>query len=408
MGRASRPEIKTPALVTRSVNLILSNCCRRWPARGSAFNSGSMELLLSTDRLRSGRKETTQSRIAVLFDGPKRRFEARQREYAYIPLANDDSVEAKESIRQADSMDKEAAVRAGLLTGFEAHEITASDGATLVRYREDEGQQGSTTVDDPVKGSANSPAYFFDPRCLGLRPSLFFSSTIEGCLGYGEAQSINLVGQEAVEGFAAWHIQVQSKYGEALDFWIDVAQPTRVLKQSVRNDWVVSKYDEATPRDPIPIKVTAMNSYQNGSSQFGTRFVRSNAQFNVTIDPATFTLAGLGMAVGTPVTDIRIHRGIGYWTGTGLEERPTGKRNEPQTPPNLADLKDLLEYHGASPEGLQAAAWILLNTPDGPEVEKAAEVIMGEHTWRHKSGASLHGVGTACAIAAPGGCLRRC
>ena len=136
------------------------------------IDSGSMELLLSTDRLRNGRKETTQSRIAVLFDGPKRRFESWRREYAYIPLAGDDSVEAKESIRQADSMDKEAAVRAGVLTGSEAHEIRASDGATLVAYRENDGKHGSTTVDDPVKGSANSPAYFFDPRCLGLRPSL--------------------------------------------------------------------------------------------------------------------------------------------------------------------------------------------------------------------------------------------
>ena len=94
---------------------------------------------------------------------------------------------------------------------------------------------------------------------------MYFSGTIEGCLGYSDAQSIHLVGQESVEGFAAWHIQVQSKYGEALNFWIDVAQPTRVLKQSVGNDWAVSKYDEATPRDPIPIEVTAMNSYQNGS-----------------------------------------------------------------------------------------------------------------------------------------------
>ena len=69
------------------------------------IDSGSMDLLLSTDQLRNGRKRTTKSRITLQFDGPKRRFESRQREYAYIPLAGDDSVEAKESIRQADSMD---------------------------------------------------------------------------------------------------------------------------------------------------------------------------------------------------------------------------------------------------------------------------------------------------------------
>jgi hypothetical protein len=137
-----------------------------------------------------------------------------------------------------------------------------------------------------------------------------------------------------------------------------------------------------------------MSSSQNGSVQIGTRFVRSNAQFNVTIDPATFTLAGLGMAVGTPVSDIRIHRGIGYWTGTGLEERPTGKRNEPQTPPNLAELKDLLEYHGASPEGLQAATWTLLNTPDGPDVEKAAEVIIPKTAVETNTGQPAGALGT--------------
>jgi RNA polymerase sigma factor (sigma-70 family) len=343
-------------------------------------DSGSMELQLFTDRFRSGRKETTQSRIAVVFDGPKRRLETRQREYRYTVNGDDDSAAAKESVRQADSMDKEAAVRAGLLEGFEAHEITASDGATLVRYRESDGAQGSATVEDPLKGSAGSAAYFFDPRCLGLSPSLWFSSTIEGCLGYGEAQSIHLVGQESVEGLPAWHIQVQSKHDETLDFWIDVAQPARVLKQAVGNDIVASRYDETTPRDPIPTEVTAMTLYQNSALAFSKHFVRSNAHFNVTIDPAAFTLAGLGMAVGTPVSDIRIHRRIGYWTGTGLAENPPDKRTEPQTPPNLADLLVLLEYEAASPEALQAAAWILLNTPDGPPVEKAAEVILREHT----------------------------
>jgi peroxiredoxin len=148
----------------------------------------------------------------------------------------------------------------------------------------------------------------------------------------------------------------------------------------VRNNFAVSKYDEANPRDPIPIEVTAMISARNGSPELGTHFIRSNAQFNVTIDPAVFTLAGLGMALGTTVCDLRIHRIIGYWTGTGLTESPPGKRTEPQTPSNRAELQDLLEYQAASAEALQAATWILLNTPDGPEVEQAADVILREHT----------------------------
>jgi RNA polymerase sigma factor (sigma-70 family) len=344
------------------------------------IDSGSMDLQLLTDRFGNGHKETAQSRITVLFDGSKLRFETRRREYAYIPLVGDDSVEAKESIRQADSMEKEAAVRAGLLTASEAHEITACDGATVVRYRGHDSGGGSATVADPAKGGTEGAAYFFDPRCLGLRPSLYFSGTIEECLGYGSAASIDLVGQEPIEGLAAWHVQVQSKYGGILDFWIDVAQPTHLLKESEGKDFVVSKYDVINSRDPIPIEVNAMNSDKNGSPEFGKRFVRSKAEFNVSVDPASFTLAGLGMAVGTLVHDARGNRFLGFWNGAGLEESGVDPRTAPQTGPKMADVLDLLEYHAASPEGLQAAAWILLNTPDGPEVEKAAEVIQREHT----------------------------
>jgi len=54
------------------------------------IDSGSMELQLFTDRFRNGHKEASQSRMAILFDGPKLRFESWRREYAYIPLVGDD------------------------------------------------------------------------------------------------------------------------------------------------------------------------------------------------------------------------------------------------------------------------------------------------------------------------------
>ncbi len=129
--------------------------------------------------------------------------------------------------------------------------------------------------------------------------------------------------------------------------------------------------------------------FRNGSPSFGKRFMRSNSHFNVTIDPASFTLAGLGMQVGTDVSDNRIHRRIGYWTGAGLsEDLPPTKSAEPQFAPNLAELLAELENAPGSPEALEAATWIRLNSPDGPEVEKAAEVILKEHS-RNTNLASL-------------------
>jgi peroxiredoxin len=334
-----------------------------------------MEFQLATEHVGPGRSETNHLRLAALFDGPKLRSESFAREYSYTYSADED--EQNEIKRRADSMDREAAARAGLLKPFESHHVMSCDGAVLLNYWETDGKPYGTTIDDASKGHAD---VIFDPRCLGLSTVLSAGSTVEGCLGYNEAKSIELAGEEIVDGVPAWHVQVRSKYDAVLDFWIDVARPTRVLKQANGSNFVVSKYDDAHPRDPIPAEVTTMD-FRNGSPTFGKRFIRSNSHLNVSIDPASFTLAGLGMPVGTAVSDDRIRRRIGYWTGAELSENlPPKNGTEPPAPPNLAGLLALLENNPASPEALEAAAWILLNTPDGPEVEKAGDVILKEHT----------------------------
>ncbi|MGH9645441.1 MAG: TlpA family protein disulfide reductase [Bryobacteraceae bacterium] len=109
--------------------------------------------------------------------------------------------------------------------------------------------------------------------------------------------------------------------------------------------------------------------------------VRRSAQFNIAVDPASWTLAGLGMKVGTDVSDYRVSRSIGYWTGAGLSEDLPRNRNPQQGPPDRQELDALLENEPSSPWALQAAEWVIFNTPDGPEVEKAAEVIVKEHIY---------------------------
>jgi len=340
--------------------------------------SGSMEFQLSFEHFNyfgSGRRVTNDFRLVALFEGPKRRYEQFDREYSYTYSA--DEAVAADITRRADSMSREAAVRAGLLNPFESHHVTVYDGSALLDYWETDGKPAHMTIDDPGKGSAQ---FVFDPRCLGLGTALSADSTVENCLAYSEAKSIALVGEETVEGVSAWHVQVQSRYQARLDFWIEIARPTRVLKQAYGSDFTLSKYDDANARDPLPTEVTTM-MFRNESPAFCTRLIRSNSRFNVPVDPASFTLAGLGIAHGTPVTDVRIHRSIGYWTGAGLSEFPPPKKetNSP-SPPNLEELLARLEYNPSWPEALEAGTWILLNTPDGPEVEKATEVILREHT----------------------------
>jgi RNA polymerase sigma factor (sigma-70 family) len=340
--------------------------------------SGSMDLDLSTDQVEAAWTKTRKSRLAIQFDGPKLRFESFAREYSYTASGSDESAEAREAVRRADSMESEEAVRAGLLKGFEAHVVIASDGATLVRFRESDGMGGSTVVDDAREGRAGGE-YFFDPRYLGLRSSLSFGGTIESYLGYPEAKGVSLMGEATEEGVAAWHVRVQTKSERLLDFWIDRARPERVIKQSEGSDFVVSKYSDTNPRDPLPTEVTTTRSYANEGRKFITRFVRSKTRLNRTIDPVSFTLAGLGMPVGTSISDTRISRGLGYWTGSGLSDNPPKKDGEIPPAPNMAELLALLESHPTSAEALEAATWILLNTPDGPEVEKAGQVVLQEH-----------------------------
>jgi peroxiredoxin len=342
------------------------------------ISSGSMDLQLVTEVLENENvhMETNQLRLSARFDGPKLRWEQVGRNYRYTAL--DDAYKAQEARMKEEGLDRAAAVREGLLQGFEERYVTAYDGAALLTYRETDGKSAGTVIDEPNKGSGS---FIFDPRCLGLSASLGVGSTVESSLAYGEAKSIKLVGKESVDGNPAWHVHVQSKYDEPFDFWIEVAHPARVLKHVHGRDFAVSKYDDAAAGNSIPTEVRTME-YRNGAPSFGRRFIRSNAQFNQPVDPASWTLAGLGMPVGIEVSDNRIFRVIGYWNGSGLSENlpsKPGKPREAPTPPNMAELLALLENNPASVDAFNTAEWILLNTPDGPEVEKAAEVILQEH-----------------------------
>jgi RNA polymerase sigma factor (sigma-70 family) len=323
------------------------------------ISSGEMEF----DAPRSG---TNHMRIKAVFDGERRRFESWEREYSYVMMGPDASQSTDAKMKEL-GLDQELAVQAGLLTGFESHHVTAYDGSALLDYWAPNGQ---TDIKDPAKGSSS---YVFDPRILGLTPALFPTSTVESCLAYGEAKSVKLVGRETVEGIASWHVRVLDKWSMNCDFWIDVRHPSHVVQCEYSGNTVVSKFDAAQPKDPIPIEV-AMG--------LGRRLLRSNTRFNIRVDPASWTLAGLNMPLGTAVNDDRIHRRIGYWNGTGLSHdlpRAPKQTGKAQPPPNPRTLLTLAEKDPKSPFALEAATWVILNTPDGPEVEKASEIIVQNH-----------------------------
>ena len=334
--------------------------------------SGSINFKIET--FHPAERQTNHWLVSAVFDGTRRRFEQTGREYSYT--YDSDPAKAAEIQAKADAYgrDKEGAVQAGLLKGFESHYLTTYDGAALLRYCEIDDKPNSATVEDASKGCSQ---FVFDPRCLGLSPSLS-SSSLEQWNAWVLSKSVELAGKELVDGVATLHLRVPSE--QPSDLWLDAGHPTRVLKVQEGVAMATSRYDPADRGSPIPVEM--INTYfRSGAPDFGTRVVQTASQFNTSVDPVTFTLAGLGMKIGTDVIDSRIMRRIGYWTGTGLSESlPRNKTKVPADEPTLEEMLAILDNNDpASDAAFEAAEWILLNTPDGAAVERAAAVIRKEH-----------------------------
>ncbi len=346
--------------------------------------SGTVEYTLFSERFLTPVRETNYLRFKSVFDGSRRWFESFGREYRYVKTGSDAAKEA-DPIIAAQGLDREGAVKAGLLASFEAHIVTLADGTNYMKHRETDGRPDGVIVDDPEKGPGKSGDYFLDFRCLGLATFLHHGSTIDGCLGYIRAKSIKLVGRELLDGIDTWHVRVIPDSDQPLDFWIDVARPERLLKHLAGRNVVVSRYDDNN-RDPLPSQVQ-VEDYRDGARlQYRRRFDRVSAVFDLPVDPNLWTMAGLGMPVGTAVNDQGNYRRIGYWNGVGLSASPPAARPskfapaaEPAVPINRAELLATLATMPESEAGLDAAEWLLLNTPDGPEVERAAEAIQAHH-----------------------------
>ena len=214
------------------------------------ISSGEMEFDVARYESSLPLQGTNHMRIKAVFDGEHRRFESRAREYSYVMTGPDAAKVTDAKIAEL-GLDQEAAVQAGLLTGFESHHVTAYDGSALLDYWSGDGQ---TDIRDPAKGSGS---YVFDPRILGLTPALSPTSTVEGCLAYGDAKAVNFAGKETVEGIATWHVSVLSKWNMNCDFWIDASHPSHVVKCQYSGDTVISKFDATNHQDPIPIDVPA-------------------------------------------------------------------------------------------------------------------------------------------------------
>jgi len=314
---------------------------------------------------------TNRFQLKIRFEDGRCWAESFGQEYSYVtPIPG--GPEAEAIVKRADQMPREQAIREGLTQPFPSHHVAFYDGQAVSDYWETD-SPSRTVIDKPGR----SLVFIFDPRCLGIGTSLYVETQIENCLAYKEAKAVTLAGKEPIEGVLAWHVQLQSKSDSTFDFWIDSLHPTRVLKLQVNDNVALSRFSEADLKDPLPIEVRNI-TYAKGVPRYETRVVRLRTQYDVPIEPSCWTFDGLHMKIGTEVIDYRNHRSIGYWTGAGLSEVPSNDKSQALAP-NRAELLTLLDNEPATPAAFAAAQWILTNSPDGADVQKAAAVILQAH-----------------------------
>jgi RNA polymerase sigma factor (sigma-70 family) len=330
------------------------------------IQSGTLEFEDAVDRFNNDRKDTRQYRFVASFDGTKLRFESFGHEYAY--KFDEDEAKQKEIEKRVDGMDRDAAVRAGLSEESTVHHTLVSDGTTIYDYYQSSRQSPDVHIKSVTNGIGS---FIFDPRGIGLSSYFSIDFSRESLVSKGA----DLVGEEDLDGKAAYHIRVN---GSGLNYWLDKTHPERLLQVKYGQDVVKSKYNEANFGDPIPDEVDMVN-YRNGAVSDESRLVCTSKSYNTPIDAQSFTLAGMGLAVGTDVSDDRIYRRLGYWTGSGLSDDLPSKNHQSQPAPRLDDMLAVVESDPGSSNALQCATWIILNTPDGEAVQKAADVILREH-----------------------------
>ena len=270
-------------------------------------------------------------------------------------------------------MDRASAVQAGLLEGFRTRNVLASDGTTLLHFRNHERKDGSTdastSIDDPRKGSSS---YLFDPDVSDFPASV------------PRHRPCNLPSLTGMRRTSAWKDAkrlmadrpgtCRSGRNTALDFWMDAEHGTSARHASGTST-VVSGYSAP---DSLPTEVEVLDV--RGDALYKTVFVRTRLEILESVDPTRFTPGWpghadrhLGVRRPQPASNRLLDR---EWT---FKDLPEPKSTNAPPLHQLPELMALLETVPAAPEALEAAQWILGNTPDGMETEAAADVLIREH-----------------------------
>ncbi len=321
---------------------------------------------------------TNTVRVQILMDGDRHHFEEMGREYSYVFYGHDDAGSLIEEKRAEFKLDREAAVSFGLLSGSDTSSVSIVDGERLLTY---EANQDSIVLKTVRGGSLR---FAFDPRLFGLSPTLFPGTFLSNFWVFDPSRrSVTLVGQEAHQGQSTWHLRMDmAGTAFSMDYWIDVAHPTRVLRCEINREYAVSSYAQENDSDPLPSEVSSSSFLPTGELRSTRLFRRLVTRYQVEIPEGSFEFAGLKAPIGVPVIDYDQSRRIGYWDGQGVvASRPDGGRRRSRRIEIPAPQRVLsaAESDPDSEFGVVAALWVLARSRAPSEVERASAIIQKYH-----------------------------
>lgn len=196
---------------------------------------------------------------------------------------------------------------------------TIFDGKQVLVYRKD---AESAVIRDPADSTADT---CFDPRILGIDRSFSWRSTVESSLAYRNSDEVTLVGREEIDNVPVFRLRLVDALGQQRDFWIADREGYPVYRFAYEvggvREVVTSQYAEAERggHAVLPVRVECKHYIRGNLAS--SRIVKIRAvELDMPIPAETWTLVGLGLPVGTPVSDLRIKRRIGYWDGNRLVE----------------------------------------------------------------------------------------
>jgi thiol-disulfide isomerase/thioredoxin len=359
-----------------------------------AIASGRVKLDVIESSARTPR-EPSRAQVVLVFDGEKCKAD-QDRRFLMIDWIRGGAPSIEKRNRLFASWgDPEMIVREGLGHWLDKHSRVIYDGTTLMRY-----SPGNLAyVSGRNQGSGD---FLFNPRILGLSSTAVSPAKTASMILTPRADDmVSLVGREMVDRASAWHVLISGGVtGTERHFWIEPPPGHRLYKAEYRSrigrSVIVSEYDSPESGDAgrLPVRVKAVSYDPSGKIDRELVVERSpgpkSVEFNIAIDPKAWTLAGLEMPIGEPVSDRRNGDKVVYWDGKTLSDTqiPQPPKEAVAVPrPSVAKLLEVARRDPADPLAMDAAAEIANSDNSAPGNREALGLLTEHHAGAKGVGA---------------------